>query len=256
VNSNYLLRNLFLILLFIRCDQPLPEISVYLIGDSLMANKKEDKYPETGWGQVLQDFFIDKAKIKNHARNGRSSKSFIDEGLWQLVYDSLSEGDYVFIQFGHNDQKFKDPARYTNPVTTFRRNLIRYITEVRSKGAIPVLLTPIVRRNFNEYGVLMDTHGLYPLIVYEVGKTYNVPVIDLQLLTEQWVITLSETDSKQYYNWLAAGENENYPEGIQDNTHLNEMGAREVAGFVANKIAWQKIGLKSYLRTEKILVSK
>ncbi len=221
-----------------------------------MADKEKDKYPETGWGQVFQDLFTDKAKIKNHARNGRSSKSFIDEGLWKIVYDSLNKGDYVFIGFGHNDEKFKDPARYTNPLTTFRRNLIRYICETRSKGATPVLLTPVVRRNFNEYGVLTDTHGLYPLIIHEVGRDYNVPVIDLQLLTEQWVTALGDSGSKYYYNWLAAGENENYPEGREDNTHLNEKGASVVAGFVTNEIARQEIGLKTYLRSDKTAPSE
>ena len=213
-----------------------------------MADKKQDKYPETGWGQVFQGFFIDRITVKNHARNGRSSKSFIDEGLWQSVCDSLEEGDYVFIQFAHNDQKFKDPLRHTNPVTIYRQNLIRFITESRSKGAVPVLLTPVVRRNYNEYEVLLDTHGLYPVVIRDVGREYNVPVIDLQLLTEQLLLSLGETGSKELFNWLAPGENINYPEGIEDNSHLNAEGAYEVARLAANEIERQDIGLKAYLK--------
>jgi lysophospholipase L1-like esterase len=248
MKSLYLFRFFLLFILFIQCEEPLPEISVYLIGDSTMADKKEDRYPETGWGQVFQDFFNDHVRVKNHARNGRSSKSFIDEGFWQAVYDSLKKGDYVFIQFGHNDQKYKDPSRYTHPVTGYRRNLKRYIDETRAKGAIPILLTPIVRRNFNEYGVLTDTHGLYPLIVHDVGKEDQVPVIDLQWRTEQLVISLGAEDSKELFNWLAPGENKNYPEGVQDNTHLNEKGARAAAQMVAFEIDRKGIDLEAYLK--------
>jgi lysophospholipase L1-like esterase len=239
-----------LIVLIWGCVCPLPDISVYLIGDSTMANKKKEKFPETGWGQVFQDFFTDRVTVKNHAKNGRSSKSFIDEGLWQEVYDSLEKGDYVFIQFAHNDEKFTDPSRYTNPVTAYRQNLIRYIKESQSKGAIPVLLTPIVRRNYNEHGTLMDTHELYPLIVHDVGRELNVPVIDLQLLTEQLLLGLGETESKQLFNWLTPGENSNYPNGREDNTHLNVKGAYKVASLVADEISRQGIGLKVYLKQE------
>ncbi len=221
-----------------------------------MADKKVDRYPETGWGQVFQEFFIDKGHIKNCAINGRSSRSFIDEGVWQTVCDSLKEGDYVFIQFGHNDQKLRDSLRFTNPVTGYRQNLIRYITDTRSKGAIPILLTPIVRRNFNEYGTLIDTHGLYPLIVHDVGRQHQVSVIDLQLFTEQLVLSLGTEDSKKLFNWLAPGKNNNYPEGIQDNTHLNKKGAREVARFVAGEIDRQELGLKAYLKQVNSLKSK
>src|SRR5215467_3078270 len=145
-----------------------PPIVIYLAGDSTMAQKTADKRPETGWGEYLQSQFDNaKIRIENHAQNGRSTKSFIDEGRWQTIVERLRKGDYVFIEFGHNDEKSEDPTRYAAPRTDYRNNLIRFITDVRRKQAFPVLLTPIVRRRFNEKGELLDTHGEYPTVVRE-----------------------------------------------------------------------------------------
>ena len=136
--------------------------TVYLIGDSTMANKEENKRPETGWGQVLHNYFSEEIQIENHAKNGRSSKSFYDEGLWQVVKEKLKPGDYVFIQFGHNDSKDHDPRRFTVPATGYRHQLVRYIEESRNKGAHPVLLTSIVRRSFNtDFRSLLKSHSFY-----------------------------------------------------------------------------------------------
>ncbi|HEX7585317.1 MAG TPA: rhamnogalacturonan acetylesterase [Prolixibacteraceae bacterium] len=137
-------------------------ITVFTIGDSTMANKKVDVFPETGWCQAFPAFVDQSVKIKNRAVNGRSSKSFISEGRWKEVLGSLQEGDYVFIQFGHNDAKIQDSMRYTEPFTTYAQNLERFIRESREKGATPILFTPIVRRKF-ENGFLTDTHGNYPV---------------------------------------------------------------------------------------------
>jgi len=139
--------------IFTSCT-PSKLITVYTIGDSTMANKKAEVYPETGWGQVFQNYFDAKVKVSNHAINGRSSKSFIDEGRWKSVLDSLKRGDYVFIQFGHNDEKADKPAVYADPSTTYRKNLEKYIVETRSKGSTPILLTSIVRRKFVDPGNL------------------------------------------------------------------------------------------------------
>ncbi len=222
-------------------------VKIYMIGDSTMANKEANRRPETGWGMVFNEFFNDKVTVDNHAVNGRSSKSFIGEGRWKEVYDLLQPGDYLFIEFGHNDQKFKSPDRYTNPFTTYRANLERYVTEAREKGAIPILLTSIVRRNFNEYGCLIDTHTDYPLVTRLVADDMDVPFVDLQRLTEFRVTELGPEDSKQLYNWLAPGENENYPDGVQDDTHLNNKGAHEVAQMVIDDMKKQGI-LTSYIK--------
>lgn len=249
----YYLHGVILALFIICCTQEPPkEISIHLIGDSTMSIKKEEGRPETGWGEMLRQFFNEKVQVKNHAMNGRSTKSFIDEGRWQSVYDSLKQGDYVFIQFGHNDQKFKDPNRYTNPTTMYKQNLIRYITETKEKGANPVLLTSIVRRNFNEYGTLIDTHGEYPDAMREVARDYDVPLIDLQLLSEQLVLSMGESESQSLFLIIEPGEHENYPEGRYDNTHLKKKGAHEISQLVVNEILRQELALKSYLKDQDI----
>ena len=205
------------------------KVRIFMIGDSTMANKEENRYPETGWGMVFNEYFNDQVEVRNHAKNGRSSKSFIGEGLWKEVYDQLQPGDYVFIQFGHNDQKEKSPDRFTNPYTTYRANLEKYVRESREKGAFPVLLSSVVRRNFNDSGTLTDTHGAYPLVTRMVAGAMNVPFIDLQLLTELKVAEMGPEESKKLYLWLKPGENKNYPDGNQDNTHFNNYGAHVVA---------------------------
>lgn len=241
------LRIALLLLLICCAPEPPKDISIHLIGDSTMAIKKKERRPETGWGEMLQQFFNEHVLVKNHAVNGRSSKSFIDEGRWQVVFDSLMPGDYVFIQFGHNDQKYKDSTRYTNPTTIYKQNLIRFINESREKGAYPVLLTSIARRKYNEYGVFIDSHGLYPTAMREVAKDYNIPLIDLHLLTEQLILSMGLKKSRSLFLILEPGENENYPEGKEDNTHLNPDGATEVAKMVVDEIKKQDLPLKSYL---------
>jgi len=212
-----------------------------------MAQKQPDKFPETGWGMELQQFFNDKVEVKNFAVNGRSTKSFITEGRWQKVLDELKKGDYIFIQFGHNDQKSTDSTRFTNPFTAYRMNLIKYVEETRKKGAFPILLTPVVRRNFNEKGVLIDTHGTYPEVMRSIAKDLKVPLIDLQIKTEELVISYGPEKSKELYLWVAPGD-KNYPEGKQDDTHFNPKGAFCVAQFVVDEIKKQNLTLIKYLK--------
>ena len=222
--------------------------TIYMIGDSTMANKEDNKRPETGWGQVLHNYFSEEVHIENHAKNGISSKSFYDEGLWKLVKDKLKPGDYVFIQFGHNDSKDHDPKRFTVPATGYRQQLVRYVEQTRSKGAHPILLSSIVRRSFNEHGVLVDTHGLYPIVVREVAVSYHVPFIDLQLISEQMVLKLGQEKSKNMFLWLMPGENINYPAGVKDNTHLNINGANRISKAVVKEIKQMKFGLSQYIK--------
>ncbi|MFV0522686.1 MAG: rhamnogalacturonan acetylesterase [Mangrovibacterium sp.] len=224
------------------------KIKIYLIGDSTCANKAKNRRPETGWGMEFGKFFNEYAEVENHALNGRSSKSFRSEGHWtEPILNKLQPGDYVFIQFGHNDQKFKSPDRYTNPFTGYRANLERYVNEVRSKGAHPILLSSIVRRNFNEHGALIDTHGEYPLVVRLVADDMHVPFLDLQRATEEFAINLGPEKSKAYWNHLEPGENKNYPKGVHDDTHLNQKGADAVAQMVVKELKVQNL-LVSYLK--------
>lgn len=211
--------------------------TLYTIGDSTMANKKDpDKNPEHGWAQVLQPFFKDDIVVANKAVNGRSTKSFINEKRWDSIYKKLKKGDYVFIEFGHNDEKIEDSTRYTNPHTSYRYNLIRFVKESREKGAIPILLTSIARRNFNEKGVLVPTHGDYPLETRLVAQEYKVPFIDLEYYTELLEQSYGPEQSKQLHLHFKAGENAYYDKDKADDTHLSLKGATEIAQIVVNQI--------------------
>ncbi len=215
-------------------DTATNKITVFTIGDSTMANKKAEVAPETGWCQVLSAFFDERVVVKNRAVNGRSTKSFINEGRWKAVLDTLKKGDYVFIQFGHNDQKIQDSTRYAEPFTTYRQNLARFVAETREKGATPILFTSIVRRKF-ENGKLVDTHGDYPVVVRRLAAEMNVSLIDLQQLTAKAISDLGEEASKKIYLWTAPTAA--YPEGRKDDTHLCVEGANLVAKLAAQQLA-------------------
>lgn len=222
--------------------------TLFLIGDSTMANKENpDKNPEHGWGQVLPQFLTNGIEIQNHAVNGRSSKSFRTEGRWDQVEKQLKKGDFVIIQFGHNDQKIKDSTKFTNPYIQYRANLERYVNEARAKGATPVLMTSIVRRNFNENGVLIDTHKEYPLVVRMVANDLKVPFVDMQLLTEQMEIAYGPENSKKLHLYYKEGEDPYYPKGKEDDTHLSKLGAETVAKLAAKSLKALKIGLEKYI---------
>ena len=206
------------------------KITVYLIGDSTMANKQVKAYPETGWGMPFSWFFDQSVTVDNRAQNGRSTKSFIAEKRWEPVEQNLKEGDYVFIQFGHNDEV---PTKKTyTPEAEFKANLVKFITETRAKKANPVLLTPVARRKFDASGTVQGTHDVYSELVRQVAKEQNVPMIDLD---KEWQAVLQKygiENSKMLFNHLVPGENPNYPDGKTDDTHFNELGARKVAQIV------------------------
>ncbi|MFV8270953.1 rhamnogalacturonan acetylesterase [Flavobacterium sp. GT2N3] len=226
-----------LFLMLISSDCFAQKTTIYLIGDSTMANKvKPNENPEHGWGQMLSQFFNDNITIDNRAVNGRSTRSFINEKRWDTIYKALNPGDYVFIQFGHNDQKEKDSSRYTNPHTAYRYNLIRFVNETRIKGAIPVLFSSIVRRNFNEQGVLIPTHGDYPMETRLVAQEYKIPFIDLEYLSELLETSYGPEQSKQLHLHYTAGEIPYYPQGKVDDTHLSLKGATEIAKLVTDQI--------------------
>ncbi len=223
--------------------------TIYMIGDSTMANKKNpNENPEHGWGQVLPDFFTEDIVIRNHAVNGRSSKSFRELKHWQPVLDSLQPGNYVFIQFGHNDGKDTDPQRYTNPQTSYRYNLMRYVEETRAKGAIPVLFSSIARRRYNAEGVLLDSHGNYTLIARMVAQEMNVPFVDSQYLTEQLIESYGVEESKKLFLHFEKGDNDYFPEGKEDNTHLSKLGANEVANIITKELAKKVPTLNKFIK--------
>lgn len=213
------------------------KIHVWLIGDSTMCTQPRDRSPVTGWGTPFEDFFDSTVAIVNKARGGRSTRTFISEGRWKAVTDSLEEGDYVLIQFGHNDEA-KEPQyrdRYT-PVPDYKTNLIKLITEAREKKANPVLITPVTRMIFDSLGNIMETHKEYSAAVREVGRQYNTPVVDLDAKSRNLVQAFGPEWAKLLYMQVDPLENPHYPNARQDNTHFNEYGARRMAELVLAEI--------------------
>jgi lysophospholipase L1-like esterase len=211
------------------------KIKIFLAGDSTMSIKEAKAYPETGWGMPFVHFWDSSVTIVNKAKNGRSTKTFISEGLWQSIADAVTEGDYVFIQFGHNDESKEKAERYTSP-EEYRANLTRFIIETRQKKANPVLLTPVSRRRFDKEGIALQTHEKYSGLVREVAKELNVPLLDMDEKTRLLYQEMGVEKSKLLFLQLAPGEHPNYPEGKNDNTHFNELGARLVAQLVLGEI--------------------
>lgn len=223
-------------------------VTVFIAGDSTAAQKLPEKSPETGWGEMLEKHFKDgKVKVDNRAMNGRSTRTFISENRWQALVDNLKKGDYVFIQFGHNDESKEKVDRYTPPAD-YRANLIKFVSEVRAKRATPVLLTPVMRRKFDKDGNFVDTHGEYPDIVRTVAREYKVALIDMHRKSEAILKNYGAENSRKLFLQLKAGENPNYPNGIEDNTHFNPTGAEEMAKLAVEGIREQKIGLRKYLK--------
>ncbi len=249
--------------------------TIFMIGDSTMANKDTTGgKQERGWGMVLQEYF-DPAYIviDNHAVNGRSSKSFIDEGRWDKVLAKMKPGDYVVIQFGHNDEKPK-ADRHTDPGSTFDYNLARFVRETREHGGIPILMNCVVRRNFFveapkndddeklrvttfkdgvkmvEGDTLIDTHGLYRVAPRDVAARMNCIFVDANFITHDLEQGLGREASKKLHMWFKPGEEPSVPDGRQDNTHYNVYGAHVVARLLADAMC-KEIPLLQRYRTEK-----
>jgi lysophospholipase L1-like esterase len=240
---------LIAILLLIANYSKAQQITVYTIGDSTMANKPNpEQNPERGWGQMLQPFFTENVIVDNRAVNGRSTRSFRNLKHWEAVYNSLKPGDYVFIQFGHNDGKLTDSTRYTNPHSSYRHNLIRYVQETREKGAIPVLFSSIARRKFNNEGVLLDSHGAYTLETRLVAQDLNVTFIDLQYYTELLEESYGPEKSKNLHLHFMPGENDYLPKGLDDNTHLSVLGATEIATIAVEELKKTALLLVKYIK--------
>lgn len=227
--------------------------TLYIIGDSTGANKLPEKRPESGWGEHLNQYFTDDILIDNRALNGRSSKSFIEEGHFERVSVVLREGDYLMIQFGHNDQKMEDAARYTDPYGSFQKNIKTFITTARDKKATPILLTPVVRRLFKD-GLLDDSSAgdYYPAAI-AIGIDQEVATLDMFAKTATLVKALGEERSTALYLHLKPGEHPNYPQGVVDNTHFSELGAHTVAEIVVKELKKQVPSLMPYLTSGEMI---
>ncbi|WP_046216328.1 rhamnogalacturonan acetylesterase [Paenibacillus wulumuqiensis] len=213
-----------------------PEVlKLVLAGDSTVTDQPANGYPYAGWGQMLPARFRHDVCVDNHAMSGRSSKSFIQEGHLDTIRDVLHPGDFLFIQFGHNDEK-TDTARHTDPFTTYKQCLTEYIMTARDREAIPVLITPVSRRSFNRQGELEDTHGDYLIAMRELAAEQQVPLIDLADRTRQLLEQLGPEQSRNLFVQLHPGEYMNFPVGAQDNTHFQEYGAAQIADLVTQSI--------------------
>lgn len=229
----------FLLFSFISVERK--RITIYLVGDSTMAAKETRAFPETGWGSSFAIFFDSTVAVENHAKNGRSTRTFMEEGLWDPIKNKLAGGDYVLVQFGHNDE-VPTKASYTTP-QQFTANLELYIRETRSRKAIPVLITPVARRRFDSTGKLVDTHREYSALVRLVAQKQNVALIDLDKKSRDLLQELGVASSKFLFNHLQPEEHPNYPEGKTDDTHFNELGARKMAQIVLAEIRKMKLEL-------------
>ena len=245
--------------------------TIFIIGDSTAAKKDLSKgSPERGWGMALQACFDSTyIRVDNHAVNGRSSKSFIDEGRWDKVLSAMKPGDYVIIQFGHNDEK-PQLVRHTDPGSTFDYNLAKFVRETRERGGIPILMNPVARRNFAveqskndddeklrsttfadgarvvEGDSLIDTHGLYRIAPKDVAKRMNCHFVDANQITHDLEQSLGVEGSKKLHMWYKPGEHPSLPDGRQDNTHYNIYGAQVVAKLLAGAIVKEIPVLEKY----------
>ena len=199
-------------------------IKVFYIGDSTVQLNKIDTYPQTGMSQVLHLFLRNDVLVCPHGKNGRSTKSFLDEGRFEPVRSAMGPGDVLLIQFGHNDEK-DDPLRHTDAFGSYQEHLRHYIDAARTAGAHPVLITPIARRLFDAEGKFRPgSHGDYPEAVRQLGREAGVPVADLTALTENLVAALGDEGSKPLYVWP------------KDNTHLKYEGAVRFAGMLISEL--------------------
>ncbi|SFU15291.1 Lysophospholipase L1 [Algoriphagus locisalis] len=225
------------------------DITFFLVGDSTMADKPyAGSNPEKGWGQVFPLYFKEGIRFENHAMNGRSTKSFRAEGRWDVVMERLSEGDYVIIEFGHNDQKINSADRYAYADSSYRDNLIRFVNEVREKGGKAVLATPISRRSFGENGVLTDTHGRYSEVVREVAAEMEVPLFDLHKKTIEVLEQFGVEKSKELFLHYSPGDYSQFPEGREDNTHLSPTGAFKVSDLAVEELRRELPELVKFLK--------
>lgn len=219
-----------------------------LAGDSTMADKPVFENPERGWGQLIREYFSDSIEIQNHAVNGRSTRSFIYQGRWDSLLNQVRSGDFVMIQFGHNDSKSDDTARYAPAQTDYKANLIKMVRDVRSHNGQPILITPVMRRKFDSLDQFVDQHGEYPDVVRFLADSLKTPLIDLHRLSERLISNAGPEASKKYFLHIPENHFLKYKGKPEDNTHFSEYGAREIAALVCWSIQSQQLQLAAYLK--------
>ncbi len=222
--------------------------TIHLMGDSTMAEKDlSDGKLERGWGMMFPNFVDDTFRVVNYAQNGRSTKSFIDKGLWDIVEYALQPGDYVFIQFGHNDAKADDPDRYAPAYGAYQENLRTFIRGAREKGATPILLTPVARRWFKNGKLDRNCHTDYPAAMKQVAEEMGVTLLDITTPTLDWIESIGDEASKAYF-MISTGKD--------DNTHTVASGARKVTEIVCDALKAQVPAIGEHLVRYDIVVDQ
>ena len=227
---------------------PLPAAPViHIAGDSTAQFNAPARYPETGWGQMLQCALKPGITVRNHAMGGRSTKTFIEEGRLDRIKQEIKAGDTLLIQFGHNDANTVRPGRYAAPAGAYRDNLIKMLDVARSARAQPVLVTPVIRRNFAGGRIRADFRP-WSDEVRRLAKEQKVPLIDLERLSGAWVQKAGEEGSKRYFlHYRAEDGVTRYPTGVADDTHFSEVGARHVADIVARDLRRLRLPVSRYI---------
>lgn len=215
--------------------------TLHLLGDSTCAEKKPVSRPQTGWGEEFTPFLAPDWNLANHAVNGLSTKLMLSSGLFGKVLDTLKDGDWVTVQFGHNETK-PDIERHTEPWTTYTENLEYIAAQVREKGSSLIFLSSITRRRFVD-GVIRNTHEEYPDAMEQSALKLNIPYIDMNKITMGFLTAMGEEASKELFMHLEPGESPNYPEGVADDTHLRPQGARLIARIIYEQMASSFPGL-------------
>lgn len=230
-------------------NSPAP-VRLHLVGDSTMSIKLNPAYPERGWGELLPAFMLPQLTIRNHAANGRSTRRFLNEGRWQLLLSELAAGDYVLIQFGHNDQKHDDPARYAAADSDYPAFLRQFIADIRAKNAIPLLASSICRRNFNSKGLLVRDLAAYAQAAAQVALELEVSFFDLQQLSCDFIAEAGMAASQPYFIQIPADLYNKFPAGTTDNTHLTLQGAGKIAQLFVRELKRQQHPLAGYVYRE------
>jgi lysophospholipase L1-like esterase len=203
--------------------------TIYIIGDSTV---EDNKPPFRGWGWAMPEYTAEGVAVRNHGLSGRSTRSFVNEGLFDPVREGMQEGDLLLIQFGHNDEK-EDAERHTDPDSSYKEFLTMYCRAAQEKGALPVLITSVSRRFFIAGGDMLYTHGEYPRAVRELARELDVPLVDLKAASRALYLSLGEEKTAELFVRIAPGENPDFPDGHDDKTHFNAEGAKIICGLVA-----------------------
>ncbi|MEV7424714.1 MULTISPECIES: rhamnogalacturonan acetylesterase [unclassified Streptomyces] len=216
--------------------------TLYIASDSTAQTYNSGYYPQAGWGQTLAPFFTSNITVANHAIGGRSSRSFIEQGRLAAIHQVIKPGDCLFVQFGHNDATVGNAERYTSPADykEYLRN--DYIRATRTRGATPVVVTPVSRRSYNaSTGQFNVSFPAYVDAAKAVAAEEGAPLVDLSALSRTYLNGIGPEAAKGVFLWLSPGQYPNFPNGVSDDTHFQQYGATQMSRLVAQ--ATSRLGL-------------